>query len=238
MKNLLLPLLLVSLVMVQTGCRKVLNNDGPRVTELREIDENYEEIHLEGSIDLIVNQTEDYELKIEAGQRLMPYIKTRVFEDRLEIYEEPNNFYQEEPIRVFVSKEYLDDIYLLGSGDIDASGIIAGNSNIEVDGSGDIDIEYAAVETVTLKIDGSGDARFTGAAQQITVNIDGSGDVDARYLETSACYINVDGSGNTRVTVFEYLNVDIDGSGDVRYWGNPADVDASITGSGDLIDME
>lgn len=235
------PTLLALAVMLSLGvtsCRKVYFSDGKQVEEYRDIDTNFTEIHLEGSIDLIISQSDEYRLKIEGGERMIPYIETRVFEDRLEISEKPNSIERDDPVRVFVSKAYLDDIYLLGSGDIDGSGLIAGHADLEVDGSGDMDIQFATLQTLDLKIDGSGDARVTADSDQTTFRIEGSGDIDARYLNSTDAFIYVDGSGDTRLTVSNYLNVEINGSGDVLYWGDPADIDAEVQGSGDLIDME
>lgn len=238
MKTPVYLMVILSLIAGLTSCRKVYFSDGRPVEEMRDIDTNYTEIHLEGSIDLIITQATDYKLKIEGGERMIPYIKTRVFEDRLEISELPNSIDKEDPVRVFISKSYLDDIYLLGSGDIDASGLIAGHANVEVDGSGDMDVQFALLQTIDIKIDGSGDVRLTGESDQSTIRIEGSGDVDARYLQSEDASIYVEGSGDTRLTVLNFLQVDITGSGDVLYWGNPADIDANIMGSGDLIDMD
>lgn len=238
MKTPVILILILSLVAGLTSCRKVYFSDGRPTEELRDIDTNYTEIHLEGSIDLIVTQSDAYRLKIEGGERMIPYIKTRVFDDRLEISELPNSIEREDPVRVFISKVYLDDIYLLGSGDIDASGLIGVHANLEIDGSGDMDVQYDFVQTADIKIDGSGDVRVTGESSNTTIRIEGSGDVDARYLQSEDASVFVEGSGDTRLTVLSYLQVEISGSGDVLYWGNPGDINADVMGSGDLVDMD
>lgn len=220
------------------ACNAFKEDPGALMTEYRDIDTNYTSVSIDGDIKLIVVQDDSFTLKVEAGENHLPYIRTRVFNDYLEIYEESNRIKNNTSVRVFISKSFLNDITLDGSGSVDAINLIATHPDVTLNGSGDIDLQYAALTGLDLLIDGSGNARVSGAANAFNARVSGSGDIDARYLPVVTSTVNITGSGNVRVNASAYLNVNIEGSGDVLYWGNPDDLDVDISGSGQVIDME
>jgi hypothetical protein len=68
------------------------------------------------------------------------------------------------------------------------------------------------------------------------IAISGSGKYRGSDLESSDCEVDVAGSGAVVVRVSDLLDVEITGSGDVRYYGTPEVVE-SITGSGRLTSL-
>lgn len=220
------------------ACNAFKEDPGALTTEYRDIDTSYSAVSVDGDIKLIVLQDNSFTLKVEAGENHLPYIRTRVFNDYLEIYEEKNRIKNNTSVRVYISKSFLNDITLDGSGSIDGVNLIATHPDIALNGSGDIDLQYDSLVGMDLEIDGSGNARISGAANAFNARVSGSGDIDARYLPVLTSTVDISGSGNVRVNASSYLNVNIDGSGDVFYWGNPDDVDVDISGSGQVIDME
>jgi hypothetical protein len=81
---------------------------------------------------------------------------------------------------------------------------------------------------------GSGAVRLSGNSAKQNYVIDGSGELDADELVGRAVAVRVNGSGNARIWVTGTLVVDISGSGDVHYRGQPA-LTTSLHGSGKLI---
>jgi len=51
-------------------------------------------------------------------------------------------------------------------------------------------------------------------------------------LKTKECEVEIYGSGDCDVNVSESLDVRINGSGNVTYKGNPAEVNQKVSGSG------
>ncbi|MFM1932260.1 MAG: hypothetical protein RL226_1563 [Bacteroidota bacterium] len=230
--------LLILGIPLMTSCSVFREDPGAQMTEFRDIDTSYSSLSVDGDIQLIITQDPTYTLKIEAGENHLPYITTRVFNDFLEIKEERNPIRNNATVRVYISKSYLNDMTLDGSGSIDGAHLVAGNADILLNGSGDIDLQYDSLVGLDFTLDGSGNARFSGEANAFNGTINGSGNLDARYLPVNNASVNINGSGTARVNASQYLNIHIDGSGEVFYWGNPADVDIDISGSGQVIDME
>lgn len=216
-----------------TSCKKVILDAGDLISETRTLDGEYSEIEIDGSIDLYVNQDSD-ELRVEAGENVMPYIETYVQNGKLYIEEESNNYLTRKPRRVYVSVAWLDKIKTKGSGDIEVNEINSDVFSLQMDGSGDNDVSFSEVNEVMLNLEGSGDCKFSGIADAVYIGLNGSGDVNAKLLESMTAVVNINGSGDVDVYATESLTVNINGSGDVSYWGNPGITNFNINGSGDI----
>ncbi len=120
-----------------------------------------------------------------------------------------------------------------GSGDTEITGI-GGAFKVSVAGSGDVEAQDLKLEDCFVKNNGSGDIFLNGKTNNLTVNVGGSGDVEAYNLTAVRATISSNGSSDITLNVVEELQVMINGSGDVTYRGNPAKVDVSSRGSGEV----
>jgi len=216
-----------------SSCKKVILDAGELTIEQREINEDFSEIRLKGSIDLFVNEDDDV-LRVEAGEKVQEYIETYVADGVLHIEEEKNNFLTSKPRRVFVSAAFLDKLKTDGSGDVDIINLSAADFELETKGSGDVEITFNEVSSVDVDLDGSGDCKLVGECSGLVIGVNGSGDVNARLMPTETATVNVNGSGDVDLTVTESLVININGSGDVSYWGAPSDTEFNTNGSGDI----
>ncbi|MCK6616601.1 MAG: DUF2807 domain-containing protein [Cyclobacteriaceae bacterium] len=120
-----------------------------------------------------------------------------------------------------------------GSGDMIVRGILASFSS-DISGSGAIEMNATVTGNASFEISGSGKAVASGKSADVDVDISGSGKVLAADLETSKCRVRISGSGSVEIYVKDELDAKISGSGDVRYRGNPAHVNAHSSGSGSV----
>lgn len=232
MKNLLLFISAFALLSL-SSCTKWNDEDaGNLITEDRFVD-GFDKLRIDNAADVEIVQDASFDIRIEAGELLMPYIKTEITGGELRIFEDRNNF-SSRRLKVFVSTDHLNGLTINGSSDVYSNLLTADHLSIKINGSGDIDMAFDAIST-SLEICGSGDVDLTGTSPRFDLEIQGSGDIKASSYETEDCYIDVDGSGDTEVFATDLLDVNIDGSGDVKYWGSPDVVRSSINGSGRLI---
>ena len=218
-----------------SACDKHRFSSGPYTTEYRALDSDFQELIIDGSMNVEIVQSVDFDVKIEAGERRIGHIKTDVSNGKLRVYEEDNRVVRDKSVRVVVNKAYFEKIELNGSGELFGDGIVANDLELQLDGSGDVDLWFDALENLELELEGSGDIKLRGDAQSLNIELDGSGDIEAKGLHADEVEIYLIGSGDIETTALDVLNVSINGSGNVHYWGNPLDVDYSITGSGELI---
>lgn len=232
-KSLTLLLLSAAVVLTFDSCRKFFRDSGNLVVEERALEDTYDRVSLEGSMDLYIVDDPSFDIRIEAGEHKLPHIETEVINHELVIRENHNHVIDDKQTKVFISNIVLESIDLHGSGDIEGT-LVVDDFHLDIDGSGDVDLHLGDAELVDIDVMGSGDTRLEGTAEALNVRVEGSGDTNARYLIAEDVYIHVDGSGDTRVYVTNYLHVEIDGSGDVYYWGDPEEVFIDIDGSGEV----
>jgi len=136
-------------------------------------------------------------------------------------------------LNVYISNPVFNKIVINGSADLIAqSPINAGEFSIVINGSGDVSIDSVNANEIVVSINGSGDVKLGGTAENLWVQINGSGDVRAMKLLARNVYVETNGSGDAIVNSLERLKVDVTGSGDVQYLGNPRVSEVTVSGSG------
>lgn len=225
-----LPILIL---IISVSCNKPSHYGGNPTTSERDLDTNYTGITIEGAFDLHIVQDQDYDIKIECSQNLLPYISTTTSNGELFITEENNRIRDNSPRRIYVNKSYLLRIRNDGSGNVIGSLAPATKLNLENRGSGNMTINSTTEEHVFVFNDGSGDFQLSGNTKNLIIEIRGSGNVEAFDLQAINGNIEIDGSGDVMVNVEESLIVSINGSGDVVYMGNPS-LQVNIQGSGNV----
>jgi hypothetical protein len=88
--------------------------------------------------------------------------------------------------------------------------------------------------TLDVILQGEGRIDVDGRTDKATVLINGDGDADLDDLRLSEAVINVSGRGDVRVGPTDRADIDISGRGDVTLTRNPAQVNQSITGWGEV----
>lgn len=137
---------------------------------------------------------------------------------------------------------------LIGSGDLTMINLIAKSATVSLQGSGDLNVRNASVTgDVSLKMTGSGDLGFNGVkggnvvaelqgsgdltivgtAKQATLKLTNSGDLNAANLKAVDVDAYLQGSGDISCSASGNLKCSINGSGDIGYKGNPANVQAT-----------
>lgn len=227
---------------------------GPIVEEELEIS-SFEKISNDCSLDVYI--TEGSELKVVAigHQNIIDRVRTSVINDEWTVDLQEGS-YRDFKCEIHIEMPNLTLVKVDGSGDfdikdmnldnlhlhVDGSGSINMNEGLtienkfeaEIDGSGDIYVTDLNAKSVDVDIDGSGDITLRGSCDFNKVVVFGSGDFRGFALEALECEIKTDASGDCEVNVNEDLEVEIKGSGDVFYKGNPV-INQIVDGSGRLI---
>jgi hypothetical protein len=209
-----LVLLLGSLIV---GCDDLSFDDdavqgsGNVITESRSVS-GFDEIVVLGSGTVRVEVTGTESLIIEAEDNIMPLLTTDVRNGRLELGSE-SGFSTTRGIVYTITVESLEAIEINGSGDVTANGVDAEGFDVEINGSGEVEV--------------------AGTSNELSVRISGSGDYRGAALVAATGSVKVSGSGEALVNVTGILDVDVSGSGDVEYLGDPT-VTQNISGSGSV----
>ncbi len=208
-------LLLAGLSVPLSGCF-VLNVanvfEQERETQSRNVGE-FDEIELEGSIDVEVVVGEDISLQVVAVPKLLDDVTTKIKEGTLHIDLEGGGHISTSGVLVKVTVPSLVGVELTGSGDVKVEGLTEGDFEATIAGSGDIEL--------------------AGTAESLTASINGSGDIDARGLKVQTADLTIAGSGDITATASESVMGDIAGSGDITVRGG-ASCTVTAPGRGDV----
>ncbi len=215
------------------GCAMSVRGSGNVATEERQVS-SFDRISLDGFGELILTQGGPESVRIEAEENLMPYIKTDVKGDELVIsIKSRRPLVPSRAIKFYVSVPDIEAISLNGAGMVQSERIVSDVLDLTIDGTGNITIDELEADRMMVDIDGLGDLDISGRVVDQEVDIDGAGNFDGRHLESENAVIHIDGLGSADISVTDSLDVDINGSGRVKYSGDPV-VHQQINGLGQI----
>jgi len=247
-----LAISLVSLLVLNSSCRKYpfLEGNGNVTSETR-TSVSFNKVENQGDFNVYYVHDSVFRVVVEAESNLIPYIRTIVNGNTLEIdtRENLNNSYA---MKVTVYSPALYAVTLSGSGLINTGMVVEDNFDVKLSGSGIIygdvtslsfsstlsgsgEIDFGVnSENVNAVISGSGNIKLLGESTFADYLISGSGNIESYNMLLNECIAKISGSGNIYTNVSDYLNVKISGSGNLYYLGNPI-IDIDISGSGNVI---
>jgi hypothetical protein len=226
-----------------------VRGSGVATTVDRKVD-GFDRIEISLGADLDITVGPEFRVTMTCDDNLVDLITTRVRGRTLEI-DSRGSFSTRENIkleitlpkltglsvdgsgRMTINKLSGDDFTLdiSGSADVTCDGSVA-DLRITIDGSGDAEFTGLTAERVEVELYGSGDIALAGTCKEMSVAIPGSGYVDARDLKCQDVIADISGSGNVDVWAENSLDGSVSGSGDIRYWGTPSDVNRNVSGHG------
>jgi len=242
------------------ACNMLIPNSvtgsGKIVTQTVDVS-NFNSVSLEGSGDVYIQQGQTESLTIEADDNILPLLVTTVKGNELVLSTKPNqNINPSQKVVYHITVKdlkgvslrgsgnfYVDplksdsmDVLLSGSGDITFKDLTTGKFSPDLNGSGNINANKLAATTIDASVKGSGDVSLAGKADSQTISFSGSGNYNAGELQTGSADIDIAGSTNATVWVTNALNVKVNGSGTVSYYGKPT-VNQSGSGSGKIVSL-
>lgn len=233
-----LYLSLLVLVGCTDGYRRI---EGNGVLEKQEkILNDFETIEISSDFDVKIISSPDYRVSYTADENLMQYIIIDQKGDRLRISSKNSvNLKPSRKIEVKVYGNSFGKVELTGSGSVRSEGVLENDNKIEViiAGSGDTNLQIKTPDT-RVRIGGSGKVILEGKTRNAKINIAGSGDYLAENLLSENVDVSIAGSGNAEVFASVDLKINIAGTGDVAYRGNPTNIKKNIAGSGSIIAVE
>lgn len=161
---------------------------------------------------LIVEQTGDESIQVDAPDDLLGLIRSDVAGGRLTIGMDPGTAPGLiGPIVYRVTVERLDEIRAAGGGEIRGTNL-----------SG---------STLTVENAGSTDIELSGTTGRLDLTLQGSGNFEGAEFRAESVTAELNGSGDAVVAVSGSLHAELSGSGDLIYLGSPQ-VSGSTSGSG------
>lgn len=233
MKRTIIILSVLTLITSLISCDGLtcIKGNGAIVTEDRSIEE-FERVIIEGAFDVNIEYSETTSLSIETDENLLDYIETYNSGNRLILDVRDDECLRTNKLLVTITTPYIEEVKLVGSGNVQCGIFDVDEFTADISGSGNMDLDLYT-KYLDIIITGSGDFKLDGSADYALIDISGSGDINGRSMPMDTCYATIIGSGDMELVVKDLLDVNISGSGNVYYKGDPK-VHSSIDGSGDI----
>lgn len=140
-------------------------------------------------------------------------------------------------IKVYITVENLDGIYVSGSGNLMAETTIkARDLDLRVSGSGNMELQVNLTGDLRADVSGSGNLKVKGNSMDLTSSISGSGKVYIANTINGTAKFSMSGSGKVLAAgKAQTVKADISGSGKLLAADLETDrCEVRITGSGDV----
>lgn len=216
--------------------KEKIKGSGNVITEEREIPA-FSSVEFEGAYDILIKQSEDKEeLKIEADDNLLKYIKTKVTNAGVLIVsvDEDVNISDFDEMNIYLTCVDLGSLKVSGAAQIEnIGGLKLEKFALEISGAADVELNIFA-DKFKADLSGATNIELSGKVAEAKIEISGVGNLKALEMEVGKLKIDISGAGNAEVFVKEALDVSISGLGNVSYKGDPSKIKKDITLFGHL----
>lgn len=196
-----------------SGCGGGVEGNGIAKTENRNVPA-FSSVEVDGAFNVYVECRKKQKVEVSGDSNILPHIITKIKGSTLQITTS-KTICPKKLLEVKVSADNIEKVTVSGAVDLSISGVDNNKLDIQVDGAGDI--------------------KASGKTKSFKVDISGSGDLKAKDLKAENVEVSVNGAGNAVVNASRRLKAEINGAGDITYYGNPKEVIQEISGAGDII---
>ncbi len=175
--------------------------------------EGFDRIRIDAVADVNIKIGPEFSVVLEAEDNIIDHIDVDVAGGKLVIdMDDRYSIDTDENIHFEITMPELEGLIFRGVGDVRVTNLNAKELEIECPGVGKLYCQ--------------------GKAKRVDIDFSGVGTMDLGDLATSRARVRVDGVGTVVVNVEDDLDVDVNGMGTVRYYGNPGNVRSSVSGFG------
>lgn len=237
--------LMISISLLLSSCEKdhmfdFLKSTGKDVIINRPIPEKFVEVLLEDNIDLVLVQSDTYEIKLEGGENLLPGIDTEIADSVLTIRN--NNKFNwvrsyDRKITAYVTAPHFLRIGYKGTGTMTNNDTIREDSIFITSYAGSWYINLCiktGLSHLALNT-GSADFNISGISGSNFIFAGSYGPFHCLDLHTINTYMSKQGTNDCYINVKNHLEYEIKGLGNIYYKGSPPQISGVITGGGKLI---
>ncbi len=214
------------------------------VKENRVVDA-FSRVHLKGVGKLIIKQSAEQKVEVEAEDYVLNRICTDVVDGRLVIdigrdwverISAGLDFLGANRIIINITVPQLDGLEISGAGDIEVGEFKSKVFDLRMTGASNVVLTSLNAERLNADMPGAGKLELSGKVDEQIVSLTGAGNYAAHRLESRKARVNLTGVGSAQVWVTGELEVAITGVGSIEYYGNPS-VRQSVTMLGSVRSM-
>ncbi|AWI26012.1 head GIN domain-containing protein [Flavobacterium pallidum] len=230
-------ILIAALSLLFVSCRYNINlNDGVEgsgnvIIQTRNVTENFSGIRTGGGLEVVVEQGNAVQVKVEADDNIMPLVKTEVRDGVLVIETEGSFSSQNGPV-ITVTMPNIKELSVDGGGNLHSNGtLISDRLVLTSEGGASMDVN-AEADKLVMDASGGGNIHARGKALDVEANASGGSPIDAEQLQANNVKADASGGGSISVYPILSLTADASGGGGISYHKIPKQLNKSESGGG------
>lgn len=193
---------------------------------------NYDNIGIIGNFEIELVQGKEGKMELSGPEDGIRDTEISCEDGFLKIKKKQNSKTKSVVIRVPV--EDISGISVIGSATVFSKTTIPlKDLSNAIQGSGTINLKLDA-DTIHNALNGSGNIVLKGKANSVTNQLIGSGTISTQDVAANKASLNIIGSGSISAHANQEISLALNGSGTLKYSGNPAIVNQNIQGSGKI----
>lgn len=194
---------------------------------------NFSDLKVSGDFEIILKQSNKISCTIETYENLHKFVEVRNSGRALEI-KLKKCISSNKKNKVFINAPQIELIDVSGSSLVKSDGIYK-FKDLEIEGSGASNINmFLDADKLDMDLSGSSEVYLKGTASDLTFEVSGSGQLNAFDLKTLNADVKISGAGDCNVNVRNKLYARVSGAGNVKYRGNPENIDSKVSGAGSI----
>ena len=196
---------LLSLVALSSQAAEQVRNASP-----------FKTINARGPVSLVVEVGKAHSIRVEGSQKFIDRVTTEIVGGELRLgYKEKNNVNISDEDRVVVTMPEL--------------------THFTGEGAGLVILNKVRGERFDVDYRGAGSLQMNGRVERLRLSAEGVGEVDAKGLITQEADVSFRGIGAVSVHAKNRLQAEVQGMGELTYYGNPRSLSKSVSGIGSVV---
>ena len=115
----------------------------------------------------------------------------------------------------------IENIRFSGAVSLEMDAASSRKINFDVAGGADIDVYNLDVSKTEILVNGAATLGFSGKSESFDLELNGVGVIDAKELVCKNAEAKISGAGAAELSVTDELSIDMDGVGQLSYYGSP-----------------
>ncbi|OIV44048.1 head GIN domain-containing protein [Flavobacterium johnsoniae] len=211
-----------------------IEGSGNVTTEKRIVQGDFKNISVSNAIDLVIEQSDKYEITVEADDNLQKEIITKVENGTLVIKCKFNSFRNVNMKKVTVKMPAIDKIEASSASTVESKNVLQGEDIVlETSSAATMDVN---VESDNITCDsGSGSSiNISGKALKIKVSAGSGAAIDAIKLLSNEVEADASSGGTVSVHPILKLKADASSGGSINYDTTPKTIEKSASSGGSI----
>jgi hypothetical protein len=176
----------------------------------------FKTINAQGPVSLVVEVGKAYSIRVEGSQKFIDRVTSEVVNGELRLgYKEKNNVNIKDDERVIVTLPEL--------------------TAFTGEGAGLVILNRVRGERLDVDYRGAGSLQMNGQVKRLRLDAEGVGEVDAKGLVAQDADVSFRGIGAVSVHARNRLQAEVQGMGELTYYGNPRSLSKSVSGIGSVV---